>query len=90
MTVLAHGDRLTARDIPANVREAVRAAGPTIPVSAAGGPRPDDSLADTERRMIFAALKQHNGNRTRAAEALGISRRTLHRKLRQYEGEGSV
>jgi transcriptional regulator with PAS, ATPase and Fis domain len=41
-------------------------------------------MADAERIMIHAALKKHNGNRTLAAEQLGISRRTLQRKLKEY------
>ena len=35
--------------------------------------------------MIISALKANNGNRTKAAEQLGISRRTFHRKLNHYE-----
>jgi DNA-binding NtrC family response regulator len=42
------------------------------------------TLADSERLLIFAALKRHNGNRTAAAAELGISRRTLHYRLREY------
>ncbi|NJM55356.1 MAG: hypothetical protein HC841_05090, partial [Verrucomicrobiae bacterium] len=34
------------------------------------------------------ALKESNGNRTLAAKKLGISRRTLHRKLHEYHLEG--
>jgi len=48
---------------------------------------PGVSLADTERAMIFAAIEQQGGSRTKAADVLGISRRTLHRKLKQYEEE---
>ena len=40
--------------------------------------------------MIFAALERHNGNRTAAAAALGISRRTLHYRLQDYEKQGYV
>jgi DNA-binding NtrC family response regulator len=37
--------------------------------------------------MFFSALKRHDQNRTRAARDLGISRRTLHRKLKLYAEE---
>ena len=39
------------------------------------------TLADLEERAIAAALGRFNNNRTRAARALGISVRTLQRKL---------
>jgi hypothetical protein len=39
------------------------------------------TLADLEERAIAAALTRFNNNRTRAARALGISVRTLQRKL---------
>lgn len=42
------------------------------------------TLADTEREVIRATLTQQNGNKTRAAEVLGIGRKTLHRKLQEY------
>lgn len=41
-------------------------------------------LRDVERRAIRDALASTDGNRTRAAELLGISRRTLFNKLREY------
>jgi two-component system response regulator AtoC len=41
-------------------------------------------LAETERRVIAHALEQTHWNRTRAAELLGISRRQLFDKIRQY------
>ena len=44
----------------------------------------DLSLQEAERTMIEKALKATDGNRTRAAEQLGISRRTLHRKINEY------
>jgi two-component system, NtrC family, response regulator AtoC len=43
------------------------------------------NLHDAERALIFRALDEVGGNRTLAARRLGISRRTLHRKLRQYQ-----
>ncbi len=44
----------------------------------------DFRLDDIERRLIIAALKRFGGNRRLAARALGISERTLYRKLAQY------
>lgn len=42
------------------------------------------NLENAERELIKQALTQTNGNRTEAADLLGISRRTLHRKLHVY------
>jgi hypothetical protein len=44
-------------------------------------------LDDMERQMIFQALEKHGGNQGKAADALGISRRTLLRKLKIYREE---
>jgi DNA-binding NtrC family response regulator len=87
MVVLSRGDRLTARDVPANIRDEVRDTGGGTARGTHIAVPSGDSLADAEKRMILAALRKNNGNRTRAAEDLGISRRTLHRKLRTYREE---
>ena len=44
------------------------------------------TLELVERAYIFWVLQQEQGNKTRAAEALGIDPSTLHRKLARYEG----
>jgi two-component system, NtrC family, response regulator AtoC len=44
------------------------------------------TLDELERRQIERAIRQHHGNKTRAAKALAIDRRTLYRKLERYEG----
>jgi transcriptional regulator with PAS, ATPase and Fis domain len=56
---------------------------------------PLGNLENMEEQMIIRALEQTGGHRAQAAEQLGISRRTLSRKLREYEidvpaGEGSA
>lgn len=43
------------------------------------------SLADKEKEMILAALKKHKGRRKDAALDLGISERTLYRKIKEYK-----
>jgi DNA-binding NtrC family response regulator len=47
--------------------------------------RPLPSLSEIERELIVEALKRYNGNRRKSAERLGISERTLYRKLKEYE-----
>ena len=42
------------------------------------------SLQDTEIQLIKKALKKHNGKRKDAADELGISERTLYRKIKEY------
>ena len=43
------------------------------------------SPEDAERLLISRALKLYKGNRRKAAEALGVSERTLYRKIDQYD-----
>ena len=43
------------------------------------------SLEDKEEELIKKALLRNNGKRKRAARDLGISERTLYRKIKQYE-----
>jgi transcriptional regulator with PAS, ATPase and Fis domain len=38
-----------------------------------------------ERRKISEALRQHEGNKTRAAETLGVSYKTLLTKIKEYD-----
>ena len=49
-----------------------------------GGETPFISLDEIEKRHIRSVLKHFEGNRTQAAQTLGISRKTLYRKLKEY------
>jgi Tfp pilus assembly protein PilZ len=53
------------------------------------GPVLNGDLDQVERQMIFLALDKNGGNQGKAAESLGISRRTLIRKLKSYREAGS-
>ncbi len=82
--VLCRGEKIGARDLPASVRNGVE--------NAAGEPqkllvRGDLTVDEAEKQLIMRALKETNGNRTLAAKKIGLSRRTLHRKLHQYHLE---
>ena len=45
-------------------------------------------VAEVERSLILATLRRTSGNRTRAAQLLGISIRTMRNKLREYADIG--
>lgn len=57
--------------------------------SSNGRPALDGDLTEIERKMILHTLEKFDGNQGKAAEALGISRRTLIRKLKSYRENGS-
>ncbi|MEN6589541.1 MAG: sigma-54 dependent transcriptional regulator [Proteiniphilum sp.] len=46
------------------------------------------SISEVEKEMIIKALERHNGKRKLAAADLGISERTLYRKIKEYSLEG--
>ena len=83
--VLCRGDQVLPRDLPASVREPlVEAALGTAVVPPSLGPG-KLSLREGEKQLIIHALRECEGNRTEAAKKLGVSRRTLHRKLHEFE-----
>ncbi|HUE36002.1 MAG TPA: sigma-54 dependent transcriptional regulator, partial [Candidatus Acidoferrum sp.] len=81
--VLCRGEKISARDLPPSVR-AGEPAGESGRIMA----RNDLTVKEAEKQLIARALKETNGNRTLAAEKIGMSRRTFHRKLHVYHLEG--
>ncbi|HEX67826.1 MAG TPA: sigma-54-dependent Fis family transcriptional regulator, partial [bacterium] len=80
MVILAKKDVLTVNDIPPYIRSpGEKEDYVTIKL---GTP-----WHEIEKELIFAALRKSGGNKSKAAEILGLSRRTLYRKLRELEGE---
>jgi len=82
MVVLSRNNRITLRDLPAEIRGQ---ASTSIAGSIAESASSPLSIDAAEKNLIIKALKATNGNRTEAARQLGISRRTLHRKLHEYQ-----
>ncbi len=80
--VLCRGERVSLRDLPASVRGSA-VVGDTRLLQGK-----DLTVKDAERQLIMRALKETDGNRTRAARKIGMSRRTFHRKLHEYHLEG--
>jgi DNA-binding NtrC family response regulator len=76
--VMAGGPKITLRDLPGAIRQAFREGSPggKAPLSAS-----HLNLHETEHRLMMRAIDEARGNITLAAKKLGISRRTLHRKL---------
>lgn len=82
MVVLCRGKMIELENVPVDVREGVT---PGIAKTVLSQPSCD--LECNEKMLIERALNECGGNRTKAAEKLGISRRTLHRKLHTYNLE---
>ncbi|HJT82779.1 MAG TPA: sigma-54 dependent transcriptional regulator [Chthoniobacterales bacterium] len=87
--VMATGPKITVRDLPMPVRQAATATlpGGISPSRAFGGRTSPLDLHETERKLILQALAGSKGNVTAAARKLGISRRTLHRKINEMNAE---
>jgi len=83
--VMTTGKQITLRDLPMGVRQAAttKLPGGVSPTAAFGEKTSPLDLHQTERRLIAQALSATNGNVTAAAKKLGISRRTLHRKINE-------
>ncbi|MCB9551072.1 MAG: sigma-54 dependent transcriptional regulator [bacterium] len=81
---LARFDHIGVDDLPARMREVRQSTGVFDAES------PDDliPIAELERRYILRALEVIGGNKTATADALGIDRKTLYRKLERYAEEG--
>jgi two-component system response regulator AtoC len=75
---LASGTQISLQDLPLTISQN---AGSTFGTSAEKSGQMN--LHDQEMRLIIRALEESGGNRTEAAKKLGISRRTLHRRLRE-------
>jgi DNA-binding NtrC family response regulator len=76
LIVMSRGDVLTLQDLPDYLHGSI--------LASKNEPETLGSLQDLERAAVIAALERCRGNRTKAAESLGISVRTLQRKLKAW------
>ena len=81
--VMANGPKITMRDLPLSLREEGRSGTRAMPQQGDAF-----NLHESEHRLILRALEECNGNKSKAAIRLGISRRTLHRKLNEMRAAG--
>ena len=88
--ILAGDGSVRTSHLPAAVNpQARRAASPrmndpmavTLPVGT--------TVADAERALIYKTLEHTKNNKTRASEILGVSLKTMHNKLKEYESSGN-
>jgi DNA-binding NtrC family response regulator len=84
--ILAPGPIILPEHLPASIRSPARH-GPVALPPGDGTPADVTTVEEAERRAIREALQRTDGNRTEAAKLLGISRRKLFYRLKQYGGE---
>ena len=80
-TILAEGDFIEPRHLPPTVVARSEEALPSVTLS------PGTTVDEAERRLILLTLEHTRNNKTRAAEILGISLKTLHNKLNRMKQE---
>ncbi|GHT52254.1 acetoacetate metabolism regulatory protein AtoC [Spirochaetia bacterium] len=79
--VMAKGSTITEDDLPPTLRKGSDEGWIRIPIGT--------TLEESEKIVIRDTLSAQKGNKSRAAETLGIGRKTLHRKLAEWgEGDG--
>jgi two-component system response regulator HydG len=78
--IMCRGEFISPDDLPANLKALVEQAADN-----GIGVQPGYSLREVEKELILKTLEQTGGNRTRAAEILGVTRQTLQKKLKEYD-----
>lgn len=95
--IMARESEIQLKDLPPEIQSMVEVQTHTISSSdknmtiSSQNPseiRVTQTVQDAERQLIIRALQESGGNRTLAAQKIGMSRRTLHRKLHKYNLEG--
>ena len=78
--ILSSGEFVEARHLPPLVVDPTDAAGPMVSL------QPGMTVDEAEQKLIMMTLEHTHDNKTRAADILGISLKTLHNKLNKFRG----
>jgi DNA-binding NtrC family response regulator len=78
--ILSSGDFIEPKHLPPLVTDSPDVVKPTVALE------PGTTVEEAERRLILMTLEHTRDNKTRAAEILGISLKTLHNKLNRLRG----
>jgi two-component system nitrogen regulation response regulator NtrX len=80
LIILTPSDEITAKDIPSlNIKEESE---PAFGAQAAAGDSLKDAKMDFERQFILKKLEENEGNISKTADAIGLERSNLHKKLK--------
>jgi DNA-binding NtrC family response regulator len=82
MVVLSNGDTLSSQNIPEDIRYYSQGTSPKVSSISHGH---STSLSEIEKEVIRKTIGDVKGNKSLAAKKLGISRRTLYRKIDEYQ-----
>jgi DNA-binding NtrC family response regulator len=89
LVILNPGAEILLQHLPEDLRRAARDGAAALASSELAAPSlVGRTMEEVERALILTTLEQTAGNRTQAAEILGIGLRTLQRKIKQYRAEG--
>jgi two-component system, NtrC family, response regulator AtoC len=84
--VLSRSELIGIRDLPPSIKAPAPEGAPREATHVISSGKL--TLKEAERQLLIHALEECSGNRTEAARKLGISRRTLHRKLHEFQLQG--
>ena len=75
--VMCTGDEITIQDLPSSIRASSEEKVISIPIGI--------TMEEAEKIIIQENLAANNGNKSKTADVLGIGRKTLHRKLEEWD-----
>ena len=80
--ILLNGDYISEKELPLNITQTYSEESNWVATQPSNTePRP---LEEVEKEAILAALEASGGNKSETARTLGINRKTLHKKLKNY------